>query len=239
MVKVFNLFLILGFLISEHFAAYNSATITAKRLGYFAAEIELNKALIQHLQERNSSLRIPLSELRVALEGFEEAFYRKEVLSGYCRNPKYQTTKSDILSAAYGKDLSNPFSEGYNLKLLAVEDINSDLRSVSTLNELKRLGLLNKVIAMVKKGTLHFKSDFEFGYVSSVKDDIRSIIIKRMGDEFSKKFIKQIGYTMSITGICHRFFISPSSIGRIGSIMTLQMAKSIFIHRPFIKFEPK
>ena len=237
MVKVFKLFLILGFLISEHFAAYISATITAERLGIFAAEIELNKALIQHLEERNSSLRIPLSELRVALERFEEAFYQKELLSRFCHSPRYLSWYSDIFSAAYRKDLDNPFSVGYNLKLLALEG--TGLPAFSSLADLKRLNIHDEVLEMVRTEKLHFKSDFKFGYVASVKDDVGKIIINRMRAEFSNLFFQQIGYNMQLAGISHFFIVSPECLATFGSNLTLQMAKLIFIHLPFIKFTRK
>ena len=227
-------------MISKLYAAYSPSMGRAIFLDEFASELELNKALVKHLEERNSDLRIPLTQLRVALEGFEEAFYRKEVLSEYCCDPKHRVSQCDIFSAAYRKDLSNPFYEGYILKLLALEDLDAGLRSVSSLNELKKLGILRKVVAMVKAGLLHFKSsDFELRYVASVKQDVNIIIINRIKEAFIKKFAEQQGYPTNLLSISRCFIISPSSIGRIGSNMTLQQAKYIFIHLPYIKFTSK
>ena len=239
MVKVFKLFLILGFLISEHFAAYISAKITTEILGNFSADLELNKALIQHLEERNSSLRIPLSELRVALERFEEAFYQKEFLSRFCYSPRYFYRYSDILSAACRKDLDNPFYVGYNLKLLSLKDLDASLPAVSTLTELKRLNIYDEILEMNRTEKLHFKSNFKLGYVASVKYDVGKIIINRMRAEFTNLFFQQIGYNMQLSGICLNFIVSPECLATFGSNLTLHMAKLIFIHLPYIQFTHK
>lgn len=240
MVHVLKVFLFVSFIVSAIFGALvpQEQQISVESLGELAADLELVKSLAQHLECRCvGALREQLIELIVALKGFEEAFYRKEVLSRYCDDPKDKGKKSDVFAAAFRKDLDNPFSEGYNMNLLPLEEVDVGLAEVKTLAELKTLGRLDEVIELVKSGRLHFKSDFKLGYAATVKAHVRKFIVAKAKEIFRDVAIEQIGYNMDFSSFKKDYIITPACIDHVG-YMTIGTAKAIIINLPYIKITP-
>lgn len=241
MVHVLKAFLFFSFILSAFYAArVPQQQISVESLGNFAVDLELAKSLAEHLKDLSvGPLKGQLFKLMQALENFENAFYRKEVLSRYCDDPKDKNKTSDILAAAFRKDLDNPFSEGYNLNLLPLGEVDAGLAEVNTLTNLKLLGRLEEVIHLIKIGRLHFKSDFKLGYVASVKAHVRKFIVAKARDAFREVVIQQIGYNLDFSNFFgDEYVISPQGIGHVG-YMTIGTAKAIMIYLPYIKITHK
>ena len=216
------------------------AEITTEVLGNFAAELELNLELVEFLKNNSTgAMREALSELKEALIRFDKAFYTREVLVNYCDDPKDMTRASDILSAAYRKDLVSPFADSYNLKLLPLVEVDAGLAAVNTLSDLKAVARYEEVIEMVKTGRLHFRTNCPQGYAASVKAHVRKFIVKKMEAAFLAKFAEQTGLNMEMKDMDRRYAVMPNYMGYIGSYLTVPKAKETFIHLPNIQFIAK
>lgn len=238
--KAFFYFNFIFFSIYAAAARVPQQQITAEFLGNFAADLELTISLAAHLEDSSvCPLKDQLLWLTTALEGFENVFYRKEVLSRYCDDPRDKIKNYDILAAAFRKDLANPFSEGYNLNLLPLQEVDPGLAVVKTVSDLKLLKRYEEVIDLVKTGRLHFKSDFKSGYAASVKAHVRKFIVTKAKEAFREVVMQQIGYNLDFSSVFgDGYVISPPCIRHSG-YFTIGMAKAVMIHLPYIKITRK
>jgi hypothetical protein len=222
-----SILLALGFMISSYYATQASQKSVQKNLADFAAILELNKMLAHHL-ESGAQLCREVFFLRMSLVKFEEAFYRREVLASYCDDPTDYQDSTDILSAAFRKDLENPLSVGFDLNLLPLEEIDVELGEAKSSHKLKRIGRFDEVAELVKSGRLHFKPNPKLGYAESVNAHVKKLIISKMRPTFDEVIENRRTFNTDLPDVCKNY------LGKV-RVFNILTARDIYIDFPYIK----